>query len=86
MFENFDNNRIMITGAYKKLKSYYYYDKTVLFNKMRLATWEHPADEMNRRINDLANFMCSLESQIDNEFLSMLMKQISLIPIPKSLV
>lgn len=74
----------MITGAYKKLKSYYYYDKTVLFNKMRLATWEHPADEMNRRINDLANFMCSLESQIDNEFLSMLMKQISLIPIPKS--
>lgn len=84
MFENFNNNRIMITGAYKKLKSYYYYDKTVLFNKMRFSTWEYPVEDMNRRIDDLAHFMCSLEVKTDNEYLSILMKQISLIPIPKS--
>ena len=74
----------MITGAYKKLKSYYYYDKTVLFNKMRFATWEYPTSDMNQRIDELAHFMCSLETTIDNDYLSMLMKQISLIPIPKS--
>lgn len=84
MFSNFENNKLMILGAYKKLKSYYYYDKTILFNKMRLATWEHPIDEMNRRIDDLAAFFCSLESNIDSEYLSMLLKQISLIPMPKS--
>ena len=28
MFESVENNRKMILGAYRKLKSYYYYDKT----------------------------------------------------------
>ena len=35
MFDSFEQNKVMIIGAYKKLKSYYYYDKTVLYNKMR---------------------------------------------------
>ncbi len=84
MFESLDNNRIMIIGAYKKLKSYYYYDKTALYNKMRLSTWEYPINDMNNRINDLANFMCSLETEVDSSYLSMLLKQISFIPFPKS--
>lgn len=86
MFESLEKNKIMILGAYKKLKTYYYYDKSILYNKMRLATWEHPKDDMNHRINDLANFMYSLETSVDNDYLSMLLKQISLIPMPKSFV
>ena len=74
----------MILGAYKKLKSYYYYDKTILYNKMRLATWEHPITDMQRRVDDLAAFLLSLESDADTSYLSMLTKQIALIPMPKS--
>lgn len=84
VFANFENNKIMIMGAYKKLKSYFYYDKTILYNKMRLATWECTIEDMKRRINDLASFMCSLETDTNTNYLSMLMKQIALIPMPKS--
>jgi len=84
VFENILNNKTMILGAYKKLKSYYYYDKSALYNKMRLAMWEHPFEDMDHRINDLANFMQSLESSVDNDYLSMLLKQIALIPMPKA--
>ena len=84
MFENVSNNKTMILGAYKKLKSYYYYDKSALYNKMRIAMWEHPIEDMGHRIDDLANFMQSLEGNIDNDYLSMLLKKIGLIPMPKS--
>ena len=84
MFENVSNNKTMILGAYKKLKSYYYYDKSALYNKMRIAMWEHSIEDMSHRIDDLANFMQSLEGNIDNDYLSMLLKRIGLIPMPKS--
>ncbi len=84
MFENIENNKIMILGAYKKLKSYYYYDKSILYNKMRLATWESPLPNMNSYVDDLAKFMCSLETEVDTAYLSMLFKNISLVPMPKS--
>lgn len=84
VFESIENNKTMILGAYKKLKSHYYYDKTVLYNKMRLATWEYPIDDMMRRVEDLALFLRSLESDVNISYLSILMKQIALIPMPKS--
>ena len=31
MFDELKNNLFMLKGAYKKLKSYYYYDKSLLF-------------------------------------------------------
>ena len=77
MFENIENNKIMILGAYRKLKSYYYYDKSILYNKMRLATWESPLPNMNSYVDDLAKFMCSLETEVDTTYLSMLFKNIS---------
>ena len=64
MFDSFEQNKAMIVGAYKKLKSYYYYDKTILYNKMRLATWQHGTIEFNQQVDALANFMCSLETKM----------------------
>ena len=34
----------MLHGAYKKLKSYYFYDKTLLFTKKKIAEFE--SDDM----------------------------------------
>lgn len=84
MFENKENNRKMIVGAYKKLKSYYYYNKSILFNKMRLAMWEDEERQMSERIDNLANFLTTIESDCDQVFLQMLMKNVSLVPVPKS--
>jgi Reverse transcriptase (RNA-dependent DNA polymerase). len=84
MFENIDNNKKMIIGAYKKLKSYYYYDKTILYNKMRLAMWESNANEMEERVTKLAYFMTSLENEVDNHYLNMLIRNVAMVPMPKA--
>lgn len=84
MFENVDNNRKMIIGAYRKLKSYYYYDKTILYNKVSLSTWESDPASFELRVNSLAQFMCSLETKVDYQYLAPLLRSISLVPMPKS--
>ena len=39
-FSDYKKTKIMVEGAYKKLKSYLFYDKTLLFSKRRLARFE----------------------------------------------
>ena len=41
MFDDYEKNLIMLEGAYKKLKSYYYYDKSLLFIKRKIACFEN---------------------------------------------
>lgn len=84
MFESFENNKRMILGAYRKLKSYYYYDKTILYNKVSLAMWESDSKSFVSRVNRLAEFMCTLERKIDYDYLNPLMRSIDLVPMPKS--
>lgn len=84
MFESVENNRKMILGAYRKLKSYYYYDKTILYNKISLAMWESDSHSFENRVNRLAKFMCTLENEIDYNYLTPLMRSIVLVPMPKA--
>lgn len=84
MFENFEHNRNMILGAYRKLKSYYYYDKTILYNKISLAMWESNPHSFESRINRLAEFMCTLDGEVDYNYLAPLMRSIALVPMPKT--
>ena len=84
MFEDKEQNRKMVIGAYKKLKSYFYYDKTILYNKMRLATWESDEIEMNKRIEDLADFLSTLEMDCDYEYVKLLISGVGFVPMPKA--
>lgn len=84
MFESFEHNRKMILGAYRKLKSHYYYDKTILYNKVSLAMWESNPRSFKSRVNRLAKFMCTLEDKIDYAFLTPLMRSVALVPMPKA--
>lgn len=84
MFENIDKNKKMILGAYKKIKSYYYYDKTILYNKISLAMWESSSHSFVRRVERLAEFMCTLEGEIDYDYLTPLLRSVDLIPMPKA--
>ena len=36
----YEHMKSMLQGAYKKLKSYYFYDKTLLFIKKKIAEFE----------------------------------------------
>ena len=84
VFQDKEKNKDIIIGAYKKLKSYFYYDKTILYNKMRLSLWEANEIEMNARIEDLAVFLTTIESTCDYSYLRMLITGINLVPMPKS--
>lgn len=84
MFENFEKNQLIVTGAYKKLKSYYYYDKSILYNKMRLAMWESDEKTMNNCIYELARFLTTIEGDLDQQYFNVLMKKIDIIPMPKA--
>lgn len=56
IFKNKENAIAMIQGAYKKLKAYLYYDKTLVFAKKRLAIFESDRD----------NFVSVLETIAQN--------------------
>lgn len=56
IFENKENTIQMVYGAYKKLKSYLYYDKTLVFAKKRLTIFE----------SDREAFICTLEDIATN--------------------
>ena len=84
MFENIEKNKRMILGAYKKIKSYYYYDKSSLYNKVSLATWESDSRSFASRVDRLAEFMSTLEGEIDYDYLAPLLRSVDLIPMPKS--
>lgn len=84
MFESLEKNKRMIIGAYRKLKSYYYYDKSILYNKVSLAMWESDSRSFASQVNRLAEFMRTLEGEIDYGYLTPLMRRIDLVPVPKS--
>lgn len=46
MFTNLDKNREMLLGAYKKLKSYYHYNKNFVFMKQKIAKLEYDFQHM----------------------------------------
>lgn len=51
---------------------------------MRIATWESNETEMNERIEDLANFLATLEVDCDYEYVKLLMAGVGFVPMPKA--
>ncbi|MBD5502437.1 MAG: hypothetical protein HDR09_01400 [Lachnospiraceae bacterium] len=57
MFSDIEENYNMLCGAYKKIKSYYYYNKNFLFMKKKIAEFEYNADIMESNLLFLANVL-----------------------------
>jgi hypothetical protein len=57
MFQDYNKTKQMIEGSYKKIKSYFHYDKTLLHNKLRIAQFESENfdDKLDNLINKLVN-------------------------------
>ena len=54
IFENRENAIQMVRGAYKKLKAYLYYDKTLVFAKKRLAVLESDRESFIKTLETIA--------------------------------
>lgn len=54
MFDAEEINYEMVLGAYKKIKSYYYYNKNFLFMREKIAIYENDQNEMDKSLHKLA--------------------------------
>ena len=79
LFSNESDTIEMVSGAYKKLKSHLYYDKTLVFAKKRLSEFEYDRESFYSSLECLANnLLCENTSYFDN-----LIEQISFNVLPK---
>ena len=58
MFKNVEETKLMIQGAYRKLKSYYYYNKNFLVMRKKIADFEDNRDAMYATFEQLAFALC----------------------------
>lgn len=72
----------MLEGAYKKLKSYYYYDKTLLFIKKQIAEFESDDEKFKRTFDELANALVNE----DEAYFEKLIEKLDFFVFPKGMV
>ena len=58
MLKNVEETKLMIQGAYRKLKSYYYYNKNFLIMRKKIADFEDNRDAMYATFEQLAFALC----------------------------
>lgn len=69
LFDSREETEKMVNGAYLKLKSYLYHDKTLMFAKCRLAVFESNREQFEKALEDLAQALCEKKSEYFHQFL-----------------
>ena len=57
MFTDNKKTKEMLIGAYKKIKSYYHYNKNYIFMKEKIASFENDSKQMDSTFNVLASIL-----------------------------
>ena len=83
MFKDIENNKKMLEGAYRKIKSYYYYNKSFLFLRKKIAEFEQSQDSMDQTFSDLAYCLCHPNSAKCKAYFDNLIQNIDFYVIPK---
>ena len=81
MFKDIESTKRMLYGAYRKLKSYYYYNKNFLVMRKKISDFESDPEAMYDAFNRLAFALCHpIKSR---EYLDQMISQIDFFAIPK---
>lgn len=81
MLANKDKLKFMVEGTYKKLKTYYYYDKTLLHIKRNIIEFE-ASDNFKNRLLVLAEKLY----EEDMEYFKALIEKVDTVILPKTFV
>lgn len=77
MFTDLDKNKEMLLGSYRKIKSYYHYNKNFIFMKQKIAEMEYDYQRMLKIIDELAQILTSPHETNSNELLNAWIEKIS---------
>ena len=58
MFKDTRKNNEMVQGAYRKLKSYYYYNKNFMIMREKISSFEDDREAMYATFEKLAEALC----------------------------
>lgn len=83
MFSDLDNNIRMLEGAYRKLKSYYYYNKNFLVMRKKITIFEDDENLMRIAFDEMAYFLAHPQSKKSVCFIQGLIDKIDFIVLPK---
>ena len=81
MFRDIKETKLMIQGAYRKLKSYYYYNKNFLIMRKKISDFECDPEAMEASFEQLAFALCHPVKS--KEYISKLLESIDFFVIPK---
>ena len=83
MFENIDKNITMLKGAYRKLKSYYYYNKNFILMRKKISDFESDPIVMEKSFLSMAKSLCHPRAKRSKNFFSDLINRIDFYVLPK---
>ena len=83
MFSDVDNNKIMLEGAYRKLKSYYYYNKNFIVMRKKIVDFEYDGVTMNNTFEVMSVHLTKPKSKDSKIFFESLYDRIDFYALPK---
>jgi hypothetical protein len=84
IFNDIEKNKVMLEGSYKKLKSYYYYNKNFLFMREKIAEFEYDLKAMDKNISELAKLLQKPNLKKSTDVIDDLINKIDFYVLPKS--
>ena len=86
MFSNIDSNIKKLKGAYRKLKSYYYYNKNFLLMRDKISNFEYSRDKMEDTFSIMAKVLADPNSEESQKFIGKLIDSIGFYVLPKKFI
>lgn len=83
MFKDLDKNLKMVKGAYRKLKSYYFYNKNFVLLREKIADFESDTKRMEKTFLILSNLLCHPKTITNKAYYKSLTERIDFYVLPK---
>lgn len=83
MFKDELKTKIMLEGSYRKLKSYYYYNKNFILMREKISDFEIDENKMNKTFEKLSYCLCHSSSKKSKKYLDELIQNIDFYILPK---
>lgn len=84
MFSNIISNIYILKGSYRKLKSYYYYNKNFSLMRKKITDFEFNPDKMEETFSIMAKVLAEPNSDESRKYINKLMESIDFYVLPKS--